>query len=86
MSIETFGDGGTVITGPDIQTFALLSTYRALKLEVETGIKFSRRTNIAQNVRDILLHNGKRAPRKLTLLLKEYTDFMVELGLIKAKV
>lgn len=42
MAIETTPSGATIITGPDVRTYALLTLASALALEINTGLKASR--------------------------------------------
>lgn len=42
MAIETTPTGAVVITGPDIDTFALVTLASALALEINTGMRLSR--------------------------------------------
>lgn len=82
MTVEILGDGGFAIAGEDVQKYMLLSIQKTLKLEVQTGMKFSNRVNVAQQARDILTHNGRKAPRNKAVLFAEYNRFLNEIGLI----
>ena len=82
MTVETFGDGGFAITGKDVQVYMLLSVQKTLKLEVKTGMKFSNRVNVAQQARDILTHNGRKAPRNKAKLFDAYNEFLNDIGVI----
>lgn len=83
MAIETYGDGGMCITGEHIQVYTLLSMRSALSLEVKTGMKFSNRVNVANQVRAVLQANNYVAPRKKTALLAMYEMFLRKAGILK---
>jgi hypothetical protein len=83
MSIETFGNGGFAVTGADVQVYVLLSIQKSLGLEVNTGMKFSNRVNVAQQARDILQHNGIKAARNKAKLHTQFTKFLTDLGIVK---
>ena len=82
MTVENLGDGGFAVTGKDVQVYVLLSVQKTLKLEVKTGMKFSNRVNVAQQARDILTHNGRKAPRNKAKLFDEYNRFLNDIGVI----
>ena len=82
MTVETFGNGGFAIVGEDVQKYMLLSVLKSLQLEVESGIKFSNRVNVAQQARDILTHNGRKAPRNKAKLFDAYNEFLNDIGVI----
>ena len=82
MTVENLGNGGFAIVGEDVQKYMLLSVLKSLQLEVESGIKFSNRVNVAQQARDILTHNGRKAPRNKAKLFDAYNEFLNDIGVI----
>ena len=82
MTVEILGNGGFAIAGEDVQKYMLLSIQKTLKLEVKTGMKFSNRVNVAQQARDILTHNGRKAPRNKAKLFDVYNAFLNDIGVI----
>ncbi|MFZ9327771.1 MAG: hypothetical protein ACO24H_10020 [Polynucleobacter sp.] len=82
MSVESLGNDGFVVAGEHIQVYVLLSIQKTLKLEVKTGMKFSNRVNVAQQARDILEHNGIKAPRNKAKLFDTYNKFLNDIGVI----
>ena len=82
MSIEKIGEDGFAIAGKDIQVYVMLAAQKALKLELKTGLKFSNRVNVAQQIRAILEHNGIKAPRNKAKLFDVYNAFLNDIGVI----
>lgn len=78
MTVEKIQGGGFVVTGKHIDMYMLLSIYRALKLEVDTGMKFSNRVNVANQARGVLVANGRPAPRNKTKLLEQYAKLLAD--------
>lgn len=70
--IQTFGNGGLIVTGSDILLYRLLALKHALRLEVETGIKFSNRHHIPNQVRSAI----GSTTRSKAKLLTELTAFI----------
>lgn len=70
MAIEELPGGGTVITGPDITTFRLLTLAHAAALEISTGLKASRipLTQMARNA-GVIPADGSRPQKKKILRL-----------------
>ncbi len=82
MGVEKIGSDGFAVFGEHMQVYMLLSIQKTLKLEVKTGMKFSNRVNVAQQARDILAHNGVKAPRNKAKLLDTYNKFLDSRGII----
>lgn len=78
---ETFGNGGFVVTGNDINTYMLLSVYKSLKLEVGTGMKFSNRVNVFQQAKRVLASNGIRPKGKKVDVLVQFAQFLARCGI-----
>lgn len=81
MTVETFGNGGVVITGNSIESYRLISIQKALKLEILSGMKFSNRVNVAQQARAVLESAGVKAPRNKDKLLTVYVRHLQTLGI-----
>lgn len=79
MSVETFENGGFVVTGEHIQVFRLLALQKALKLEL-VGLKS--RAPVCNIVRDILKANNHEAPRNKRKLFAAFNFFLNEKGII----
>jgi hypothetical protein len=59
MPVETFGNGGTVLTGDAIQAYRMMALYHALRLECK-GLKRSRRPSALTMVKkEFGLSGGK---------------------------
>ncbi len=82
MTVENLGNGGLVVAGEHIQVYVMLSIQKTLKLEVQTGMKFSNRVNVAKQARDVLEYNGIKAPRNKAKLLDVYNKFLNDKGII----
>jgi hypothetical protein len=82
MTVETFGNGGFVVTGNDINTYMLLSIYRSLRLEVQTGMKFSNRVNVSQQAKQVLSDNGIRPKSKKVDVLVQFAQFLNNKGIV----
>lgn len=80
MAIEKIGEDGFVVTGKDIQVYVLLSIHRTLRSEIMSGMKFSRKVNVAQQARDVLEYNGIHAPRNKIKLFVTYSRFLNDIG------
>ena len=78
MTIETFGDGGVIVTGDDIQVYRLLAIYGALKIQARTGLKS--RFNVLQQARDILTAAGMKPARDVKKLCEQYGKFLTSKG------
>lgn len=69
MAIEELPSGGVVITGPDINTYALLSLAHALAFKVTTGREMSRIPAL-QGAKNLgVIPQGKRGNAKAALKL-----------------
>lgn len=70
MAIESLPGGGTVITGPDINTFALLTLASALALEINhPGLKASRTPALTGAKNLGIIPKGKRGNKRQALRL-----------------
>ena len=77
MAIESY-DGGTVITGDDIQVYRLLTMQKALKMEIRfPGMRMTRGRAVSSIIRDT---TGLKS-RKKTKLLAEFTTWLNERGI-----
>ncbi len=77
MAIERMENGGTMITGKDIDNYRLIVLKSALRLEC-IGMK-KRGVNATAMVRDIL--GSKTRDKKI--LLGEYTNYLKSIGIIR---
>ena len=82
MAIEKIGTDGYAITGSDVQIYTLIAAQKALKLEIKTGLKVSRHVNISQWIREVLEHNGVKAPRNKVKLFDAYNKFLDSIGVL----
>lgn len=79
MTVETFGDGGFVVTGEHVEVYRLLALQKALKLEL-IGLKS--RAPVCNIIRGILQTNGYIAPRNKKQLFAVYNAFLDKKGII----
>lgn len=77
--IENFGDGGTVITGPDILTYRVMTVRRALILKIDTGMSMTRVSALSVAQRD-----GITAKRTNRGALKDVNRWLGEKGVAPA--
>ena len=83
MTVESFGDGGLMITGDSIAVARLLTIRSGLKLQALSGIKPMQHVNIPEIARNVLRDAKRPAPRKLADLLTAYENLLRESGILK---
>lgn len=74
-------DSGTVITGPDIETYRILTIRRAMILFIDTGLSVARVSPLNAARRSGLIPSGVRTNRTALKLINE---LLVERGVSEA--
>ena len=70
MAIEHTPNGGTMITGPDIKTYALVNVAVALAMEINTGMQLTRACTGLQAAKNHgIIPKDKRGNKKQALKL-----------------